>query len=75
MKNIIEISYVFLGCGISYQNTIHDKKDSNYSYSYKPFFMFSYLHNVTDFIYVRDKFSKRKNQSQIDIGFVLKVQN
>ena len=30
---------------------------------------------ATDAIYVRDKFSKRKNQSQIDIGIILKVQN
>ena len=29
------------------------------------------MHNATDSIYVRDKFSKRKNQSQIDIEFVL----
>ena len=38
-----------------------------------PFSYFLTCIIATDAIYVRHKFSKRKNQSQIDIGFVLKV--
>ena len=41
----------------------------------KPFSYFLTCIIATDSIYVGDKFSKRKNQSQIDIGIILKVQN